>query len=62
MVFSYLGGASWRKVSQEQQQQQEEKSAKTILFYGFQTLRWAFSGCKFDASLSFTAMVFPQNV
>ena len=38
------------------------KRAQIILVYGFQKLRSAFSGCKFDASLSFTAMVFSQNV
>ena len=54
---------------QKRLQQQEEKpakihssskrkAAKIIIFYGFQKLRYAFPGCNFGASPSFTAMVF----
>jgi len=42
----------------EQQQQKEGKSSQNHMFYWFQTLRWAVLGCNFDASPSFTAMVF----
>ena len=57
MVFSHLGSGC--KGSQNSQQQQEEKAAKIIIFYGFQKLRQAFSGCNFGASPSFRGMVFP---
>ena len=43
------------------QQQQEETVAKIIIFYGFQKLREAFSGCNFGASPFFTAMVFSYH-
>ena len=57
LVFSHLGTGC--KGSQNSQQQQEEKGAKSIIFYGFQKLRQAFSGCNFGASPSFRGMVFP---
>ena len=49
--------AAGGKGSQNSWQQQEEKVAKIIIFYGFQKLRKAFSGCNSGASPSFTAVV-----
>ena len=53
--------AAGGKGSQCSKQQQEEKDAKIIIFYAFQTLRYAFSGCNWSFSVLHCHGVFPSG-